>query len=223
MKILCVSDQLDPLVYSSAAKEYFKDIDLVLCAGDLPMEYIDYIVSVLNKPTYFVFGNHNLEEFGFYHKQYETGTPNMGIDQSLTHAHGASYAGFKVLKEGNLLIAGTSGSLRYNNGLCQYTDTEMFFNLLKMIPKLIYNKIRYGRYVDIFLTHAPPRGIHDKEDRCHRGFDCYLWFLKKFKPAYMIHGHIHLYDLQEKRVTRRGATTVINAYSHYIVEYGDDT
>lgn len=223
MKILCVSDQIDPLVYSSAAKEYFKDIDLVLCAGDLPMEYIDYIVSVLNKPTYFVFGNHNLEEFGFYHKQYETGAPNMGIDKSLEHAHGASYAGFKVLKEGNVLIAGTSGSLRYNNGLCQYTDTEMFFNLLKMVPKLIYNKIRYGRYVDIFLTHAPPRGIHDKEDRCHRGFDCYLWFLKKFKPAYMIHGHIHLYDLQETRVTRRDSTTVINAYSHYIVEYGGDT
>ena len=63
MKILCVSDQIDPLVYSSAAKDYFKDIDLVLCAGDLPMEYVDYIVSVLNKPTYFVFSNHNLEKF----------------------------------------------------------------------------------------------------------------------------------------------------------------
>ena len=68
----CVSDQIDPLVYSSAAKDYFKDIDLVLCAGDLPMEYVDYIVSVLNKPTYFVFGNHNLEEFHYYHGKRDT-------------------------------------------------------------------------------------------------------------------------------------------------------
>ncbi|WP_428768571.1 metallophosphoesterase [Treponema sp. HNW] len=222
MKILCVSDLLDPLVYSSAAKEYFKDIDLVLCAGDLPMEYVDYIVSVLNKPTYFVFGNHNLEEFGFYHTHETSGAP-AGIDESLTHAHGASYAGFKVLKEGNILIAGTSGSIRYNKGLCQYSNGEMFFNLLKMVPKLIYNKLRYGRYVDIFLTHAPPRGIHDREDRCHMGFECYLWFLRTFKPAYMVHGHIHLYDLQEKRVTRWEHTTVINAYSHYVIEFGGDT
>ncbi|MBE6351231.1 MAG: metallophosphoesterase, partial [Spirochaetaceae bacterium] len=63
MKILCVSDQIDPLVYSNAIKERFSDIEIVFCAGDLPMEYIDFIVSSLNVPTYFVFGNHNLKEF----------------------------------------------------------------------------------------------------------------------------------------------------------------
>ena len=91
-----------------------------------------------------------------------------------------------------------------------------------MIPRLLYNKLRYGRYVDIFLTHSPPLGIHDKEDRCHRGFACFLWFLRKFKPTYMVHGHIHLYDLQEKRVTQWNSTTVINAYSHYVIEFGGE-
>ena len=221
MKILCVSDQIDPLVYSSAAKDHFKDIDLVLCAGDLPMEYVDYIVSVLNKPTYFVFGNHNLEEFPYYHGKRDTSFIAAAAGD-LTHAHGAVYAGFKVLRENKLLIAGTSGSIRYNNGECQYTDREMFFSLIKMIPRLLYNKLRYGRYVDIFLTHSPPLGIHDKEDRCHRGFACFLWFLRKFKPAYMVHGHIHLYDLQEKRVTQWNSTTVINEYSHYVIEFGGE-
>ena len=68
MKILCVSDFVDPLVYNSRVKEVFPDIDLILCAGDLPMDYIDFIVTVFNKPTYFIFGNHNLKEFHHYHK-----------------------------------------------------------------------------------------------------------------------------------------------------------
>ena len=39
MKILCVSDYVDPLIYNQNVKEAFPDIDLVLCAGDLPMDY----------------------------------------------------------------------------------------------------------------------------------------------------------------------------------------
>jgi Icc-related predicted phosphoesterase len=219
MKILCISDQIDPLVYSGSIKERFKDIDLVLCAGDLAMEYVDFIVTSLNKPTYFIFGNHNLKEFCYYHPEVAH-SRGMYIDEDMKmkHSHGAIYTGFNVFKEGNLLIAGASGSLRYNNGLNQYSDKEMFYRLLKMIPKLVYNKMKYGRYLDIFLTHASPLGIHDKDDPCHKGFKCYLWFLNKFTPKYMIHGHIHLYDLQAPRISTYDKTTVINAYSHYILE-----
>ena len=76
MKILCISDQIDPLVYSSNIKERYKDIDFIISAGDLPMEYLDFIVSSLNKAVYFVFGNHNLNEYGLYHgpkENYERG------------------------------------------------------------------------------------------------------------------------------------------------------
>ena len=66
MKILCVSDQIDPLIYNSNAVKNFSDIDLILCAGDLPMDYVDFIVSVFNKPTYFIFGNHDLKEYPLY-------------------------------------------------------------------------------------------------------------------------------------------------------------
>ncbi len=218
MKILCVSDQIDPLVYSAGAKEHFKDIDIVLCAGDLAMEYIDYIVTTLNKPTYFIFGNHNLEEFGFYHNGEATYTVNY--NDTLSHCHGAIYCGFKVKKEQKLLIAGCSGSMKYNSGLCQYTNDQMQWRLIKMIPQLLYNKIRYGRFLDIFLTHASPLGIHDKEDLCHKGFKCYLWFLKTFQPKYMVHGHIHLYDSQEVRHSTYNNTAIVNAFSHYII---DDT
>lgn len=221
MKILCISDQIDPLIYSSSAKERFADIDLVLCAGDLSTDYIDFVVSTLNKPTYFVFGNHNLNDFPYYHKTAEHGGYIMTDRYELNHSHGAVYTGFKTKREQNLLLAGASGSIRYNNGQCQYTDRQMFMSLLKMVPSLIRNKMRYGRYLDIFLTHAPPLGIHDKKDPCHTGFKCYLWFLRKFKPKYMIHGHIHLYDIQDQRITPFDSTIVINAFSHYILEIPD--
>ncbi|MBQ3980557.1 MAG: metallophosphoesterase, partial [Treponema sp.] len=69
MKFLCVSDQVDPLVYSTTVKERYSDIDAVLCAGDLSMEYMDFIVDALGKPTFFIFGNHDLSEFHLYHRQ----------------------------------------------------------------------------------------------------------------------------------------------------------
>ncbi|MBR5646012.1 MAG: metallophosphoesterase [Treponema sp.] len=232
MKILCVSDFVDPLIYNQQAKETFSDIDLVLCAGDLPLEYIDFIVSILNKPTYFIFGNHNLKDYKFYHKSAQDIPGNMPSQkENSLFGHGAEYLGFKVIRERSLtvtdsktgkkrplLLAGVSGSLKYNNGLSQYTEFEMKMKLIGMIPKLIKNKIRYGTYLDIFMTHASPRHIHDKEDICHRGFKCYNWFIKKFKPRYLVHGHIHLYDMRETRITQVQETTVINAYAHYIIQ-----
>ena len=232
MKILCVSDYVDPLIYNQNVKEAFPDIDLILCAGDLPMDYIDFIVSVFNKPTYFVFGNHDLKEYHLYHKdsRLDGSRFTKNYDQAI-QGHGAIYLGFKSFinedlvfedpetgKKTPLLIAGTSGTVRYNNGLCQFSDSQMKFKLLKMVPRLIINKLKYGRYLDIFMTHASPRHIHDHEDQCHIGFDCYNWFLQRFKPTYMVHGHIHLYDLREERVGKYYDTTVVNAYAHYVIE-----
>jgi len=220
MKILCVSDQIDPLVYSSNVKERFKDIDLVISAGDLPMEYLDFIVSSLNKPVLFVFGNHNLDEFGYYHRI--GGESKKDIQEGCRDdaCHGTTYIGFKNYREGQLLLAGVSGSIRYNNGINQYTDRQMKRKLLALVPGLIMNRIRYGRFLDVLVTHASPEGIHDKPDPCHQGFASFLWFMKAFKPRFLVHGHIHLYDMQDIRVSKYLDTTVINAYSHYILDTG---
>lgn len=248
MKILCVSDQIDPLIYNQNAHKNFPDIDLILCAGDLPMDYIDFIVSVFNKPTYFIFGNHDLKEFRYYHKMDHSFMPSSSITSTeariisptmcesinVKHEHGAIYAGFKNLKNQNLvvynkkgrptplLLTGISGSRNYNNGMNQYTDAQMQLKLLFLIPKLILNKIMYGRYLDIFLTHATPLHIHDHEDPCHIGFKPFNWFLKVFKPTYMVHGHIHLYDQREERVSKYEETQVVNAYAHYVIEFNQN-
>jgi Icc-related predicted phosphoesterase len=213
MKILCVSDQIDPLVYSSSIKTRFHDVDMILCAGDLPLDYLDFIVSSLNRPLLFVFGNHNLESYGQYRKGHHLDhhwDPKAG-------SSGLTHAGSRICREGGLIIAGLGGSMMYNHGENQFTEGRMFFEILKMIPRLLFNRIFRNRALDILLTHAAPRGIHDRDDPCHRGFKIFLWFMKTFKPRYLIHGHIHLYDLADVRTTKYGDTTVINAYSQYLL------
>jgi Icc-related predicted phosphoesterase len=203
MKILCVSDQIDPVVYSSSIKTRYRDVDMVLSAGDLPLDYLDFIVSSLNCPLLFVYGNHNLEGYENYAKY-----PGHS---------GLTHMGSRVGKECGLIVAGLGGSMWYNGGRNQYSEAMMFFEMLKLVPSLVINRIFRGRWLDILLTHASPRGIHDREDPCHRGFNCFLWFMKTFRPRYLIHGHIHLYDLSSVRTTIYEKTLVINAYSQYLL------
>ena len=218
MKILCISDHIDPLVYSPYIKERFSDVDLILCAGDLPMDYLDFIISNLNKPLLFVFGNHHTKELRHFRKALNN--PFLDNDKELFYC-GAVHMGTKIKIEGNFIVAGLGGSMRYNKGINQFTDFQMFMEAAKLIPGLLWNRIFHGRFVDILLTHAPPRGIHDKNDKCHWGFKTYLWFMKVFKPKYLVHGHIHLYDLSDVRCTKWEKTTVVNAYSHYVINWGD--
>lgn len=222
MKILCIADTIDPLIYNTKIKERFSDIDLVLSAGDLPLEYYGFIVSCLNKALYFVFGNHFLKRFNYFrNKEYG---PKVWIDNIMyKNNFGATYLGTKCkyIKKYNLIIAGLGGCRKYNNGPNQYTEMSMTLQILRLLPKLLFNKIFHGRYLDILLTHAAPLGINDMEDPCHKGFKVFLYFLKLFRPQYLLHGHIHLFSLNAKRQSQYLDTRVINVYKHYILDLGE--
>ena len=218
MKILCISDHVDPLVYSPNIKQRFKEIDLILSSGDLRFKYYDYILTNLNKQLLFVFGNHNLIGITHFKKRFAGWNDYNKLTYDTFEIYGGTHVGGKVIKIKNLIIAGLGGSMRYNNGLNQYSERCMFFNILRLIPALLWNRIFYGRYLDILVTHAPPFGIHDKPDLCHMGFKVFIWFMKKFKPKYLVHGHVHLYDNGASRRTRYRDTTVVNAYNHTIIE-----
>ena len=220
MKILCVSDQIDPLIYTNTIRQRFGDVDIVLSAGDLPMDYLEFIVSSLNKPVFFVFGNHHLNEYSKFRGIQDSCNLHEEIIPTGT---GAVHIGSKVKYEAGLIIAGLGGCVRYNRDLNQYTDLQMRLEIAKLLPALFFNRIFRGRFVDILLTHASPKGIHDKNDKCHWGFKSFLWFMRAFKPRYLVHGHIHLYDLSEVRTTVYNSTLVINAFSHYLINTDDKT
>ncbi|MBN2738727.1 MAG: metallophosphoesterase [Spirochaetales bacterium] len=218
MKILCVADHIDPLVYSPQIKNRFADIDFVISCGDLRFHYYDFIVSSLNKPLYFVFGNHRLDEMGYYNKKYRNEPAINFMHEVSKYPGGNIYIDSRVVIRNNVILAGLGGSRIYNGGKNQFTEFQMMLKIVKLIPGLLWNKLRRGRYLDILVTHAPPFGVQDKEDPCHQGFRVFRRFLKWFKPRYLIHGHIHLYNRNETSRTVFLNTTVVNAYNHTIVE-----
>ena len=218
MRLLCVADHVDPLIYSTGLKERYGKVDLVLSAGDLALGYYDFIVSCLNRPLYFVFGNHHVEQRGsFFRRGDDTLSPG-GERGHWERTGGATCLDGKVVRVRGLIIAGLGGSIWYNGGENQFTDLAMFFIMLRLLPALCWHRIVHGRFLDLLVTHSPPYGINDLPDPCHTGFRIFLWFMKAFRPRYLVHGHVHLYDRNATREATYGSTRIINAYDHVVID-----
>lgn len=200
MKILIVADTVDPLLYDHFRRDRFPDIELILSAGDLPAWYLSYLMSVFNAPLYYVRGNHDYD----YDREPPEGGDNLDC---------------KIMKFQGLTMVGFEGSMFYHSPKAvQRTEREMWWNWQKLKFKLML-----ANKVDIILTHAPPFGIHDAEDQCHKGFLTFSKMIHKYQPKYFIHGHTHLnYGLKQKRIDVVNKTTVINGYGFHILDIGEN-
>jgi Icc-related predicted phosphoesterase len=198
-KILAVADEVDARLYGGGARLRDQGVpDLILACGDLPPYYLDYLVSQLDVPLYAVHGNHDA-------------APPLEGSAGFERC-GAAWIGGRAVNANGVLMAGFDGSLRYNNGPYQSSERQMQAAVRTLVPHLLLNKLKYGRFLDILMTHAPPRGIHDQPDRCHRGFDAFRWLVQLFQPRYHLHGHIHIYDRRAPTVTQVGRTEVVNVF-----------
>jgi len=205
LKILAVSDQVEERLYSPAVKSFGSGIDLLVGCGDLPYEYLEYLLNVLNVPMIYVPGNHD---------------PVYSPKDPRSHVEGAINIDLKTIQFKGLLLAGMGGSIRYrDDGVNQYGQTEMYTRALRLVFPLMWNRARYGRAVDLLITHSPPAGIHDDDDRAHQGLKAINTVMKYFKPRYVLHGHTYFY--QRNLVTphtQSGGTTVINIFPYHIIE-----
>lgn len=201
MRVLAISDVIVKALYSPAVREIARDADFVVSCGDLPSAYLEYIVSMLDVPLYYVMGNHGGRGGA---REYPEGCVNLDG---------------RVVAHNGLLLAGLEGSIRYNDApRYQYTENEMRRKALSLELKLWLNRLRYGRYLDIFVTHAPPFGIHDEGDAAHQGFRTFLKLIDRYHPDYMLHGHVHVYDNRIVRQSVRGHTLIVNAYGYSLIE-----
>jgi Icc-related predicted phosphoesterase len=217
LRILAVSDQVVEQLYSPAITERFRDVDLVIGCGDLPHYYLEYIASMLNVPILSVPGNHDLPLPGG-----EGGAALLGPDGTLGSGLPGNIDG-RVLREGSLLLAGLGGSLRYRpDGIHQYSQAQMAWRILRLVPRLWGNRFRHGRYLDILVTHSPPQGVHDGADPAHVGFRAFHSLIARFRPRYLLHGHSHVYRRDTVTVTQVGPTTVVNVCPFRVVTLEDD-
>jgi len=202
VKILAVSDVELGFIYSPTVAQRFGDVDMIVACGDLPYYYMEFIISMLDKPLYYVRGNHasKLEE--------GSGGPRRAPWGAVDLHHKA------IADERGVLLAGLEGCVRYNQGGYQYTQAQYWSMAFSLVPGLMANRAIHGRYLDVLVTHASPWKIHDMDDRPHQGVKAFNWLIKVFQPALHLHGHIHVYRNNIETETQVGKTRVINAYGY---------
>jgi uncharacterized protein len=206
-RILAVADEEDDRLTPSRLSGMRPDV--VVACGDLHLDYLDYIVSATNVPMLYVPGNHDPDVSRPRFSPLGTGL----ADDAPRLPSWCISADGRMVQAGGVVAAGLGGSMRYNIGPNQYTEREMNRRVNALVTRA---RVR-GRSIDLLLTHAPPLGVGDGEDLCHRGFACFHRLVELLAPRYLIHGHIHPYG-QPVGDRQMGATTVINAIPYRLIE-----
>lgn len=194
MKIMAIADVESKVLWDHYNSNRLDDTDLIVSCGDLDPNYLSFLVTCTNVPLLYVHGNHD--------DCYDE-TPPEGcicIDDRLYVHNGIRFLGL-------------GGSFPYKNGKYMYTESQM----KRRIRRLQY-QIRKHKGFDVLVTHAPAHGIGDGEDLVHQGYKTFLSLLEKYRPQYMLHGHVHMqYDYKLKRENPYQETNIVNAYEKYFL------
>lgn len=195
MRILALADVESRYYYDFYAPGRLDGIDLILSCGDLPREYLEFLVTMGNKPLLYVPGNHD--------ENFVTSPPQ-----------GCVCIDGRVVEVGGVRFLGLGGSYRYRQGTYMYTERQMARRVNRAWPAIQ----RYGGF-DVLVSHAPARHLNDFDTMSHRGFECFNALIDRYHPRYFVHGHIHRsYGANLPRITQHGATTVVNAFEHCVIE-----
>lgn len=186
VRVLAVADEIAPRIYDDGVRDLAPD--LVLAAGDLPWDYLEFLSSCLDVPVVFVPGNHDpqVEQTKRTRQGLHT---RAGVICDAPRPHGAINADRTVVTVAGLTIAGLGGCVRYRRGPNQYTQREF----TRAGRKLVSRARKHPEPVDVLLTHAPPRDLGDGDDGPHQGIDALHDVLAQLRPRWHLHGHIHPY------------------------------
>ncbi len=199
MKILAVSDEECAALWDGYVPGRLSGYDMIISCGDLQSDYLTFLVTMSNVPLLYIHGNHDTSY---------AENPPEGCD--CVDDHLIVYNGVRIL--------GLGGCRWYHPGEHQVTEAQM----RKRIGKL-KKALRKAGGVDIVVTHAPPYGVGDEEDNAHIGFEAFLPLLEKYRPQYLLHGHVHLRYTggtasQPIRERTYEDTSVVNVYQRHTLE-----
>jgi calcineurin-like phosphoesterase family protein len=211
VRVLAVSDEVDEAL--SVDPSSVRDAELILACGDLPFDYLGFLMNALEVPLVFVPGNHDPDVAGY--RTSRAGLPvRAGLPSVPPWPAGAVNADGAVVDVAGLRIAGLGGCLRYREGPNQYSERQQARRARRLARRVRWRQRRDGRGVDVLLTHAPPAGLGDREDRPHRGFACLHGLVGRIEPPLLLHGHVHPFG-EETPDRFLGATVVRNVVGRH--------
>jgi Icc-related predicted phosphoesterase len=193
VRILAVSDEVEPQLIDERTVSAQGRVDLVIGCGDLPADYLDALATSYSAPLVFVRGNHD---------------PPGRQGEYLA----AAEIDGRVVRERGLLIAGLEGSIRYSDGAHQYTERQM-----RAKVRALRLRLRLRR-PDILITHGPPAGVNEGTDPAHKGLQAIRRAIEWMRPRLLLHGHVHPYGREIAREAQVGETRVINVVGHRLIE-----
>lgn len=211
-KILAVADEVDESLYGDALPALVPD--LVLACGDLPFDYLEYLVTRLNVPLLYVPGNHDPE----LRPIDTTWTPPPGfIEPPTAGPEGCMNVDGRLVEESGLRVAGLGGSIRYKPGPNQYSQRQMSWRATKLAARIRFQPASGGRKLDVLITHSPPAAAGEGQDPAHAGFVAFDRLIRRFHPLLAVHGHVHPYGrvLPERQI---GTTRVVNVVAARLLE-----
>src|SRR5215467_16281662 len=179
VRVLAVSDETSEELLASP--DLVRSAQLILACGDLPFDYLDALLNALEVPLVFVPGNHDPDVSG-YRSSRAGLTLQAGLPARPPWPAGAFNADRAVVDVAGLRLAGLGGSRRYRDGPNQYTPRQQARRARSLARRARWRARRDGRGVDMLLTHAPPRGAGDREDRPHQGFEALNWLTGRLQP-----------------------------------------
>lgn len=222
VQVLAVSDEVDEALYVDPRA--LRGVELILACGDLPFDYLAYLMDALRVPLVFVPGNHDPDVSG-YRTSRGGLTLRAGMPAQPPWPDGATNADGRVVELLGLRIAGLGGCLRYHEGPNQYSEGQQRRRAHRLArrdrwARLTRATARSGRAagpVDVLLTHAPPRGVGDGDDAPHRGFACLHGLVGSLRVPLLLHGHVHPYG-EDTPDLRAGPTVVRNVVGRHVFE-----
>lgn len=209
VRVLAIADEEAPALTPARLADL--QIDLVLGAGDLPFDYLEYVTSAADAQLVFVPGNH--DPAAPRGRRTRSGIwVRDGRPAEEPRPIGGLNVDERVVEVAGLRIAGLGGCVRYRPGPNQYDQRDYD----RRARRLARRARRHGG-VDVLLTHAPPYGLGDGEDAPHCGIRALHRLLEQLQPSLLLHGHVHPHG-QEMPDRTSGATTIANVIPYRILE-----
>ena len=94
------------------------------------------------------------------------------------------------------------------NGCWQYKPRGHYLYSQEEVERHLAAMPRVG----LFLAHNSPRGVHDREDGVHLGFDAFTAYIHRARPRLLLHGHQH-----HAVETLVGETRVLGVHGHALI------
>lgn len=201
IRLLAVSDVVDPALEHAINRETIGRIDAVIGCGDLEPEYLGFLADAFHVPVAYVRGNH---DHGGHWSETLRDAPHHLSSGRLVEVGGITVAPFEW------------PGLRPDRALRD--ERQAWLDVLRAEGRLLIRRLQGRTAPVLVVSHAPPRGVGDDDvDPYHVGYAGYRWLLERLSPPLWLHGHVTPASVPDWRASL-GSTVVVNVTGSVVVE-----